>query len=121
MGPAEKPAAYFLPPPHVAVQEVCQAIFFKETPKLAACHPRAIVGSSYARIIDLSKVFSSANVCDKKKASDARPAQAYSTMAMMASGPAGNPYDQNDTIIEQDLLEDGKALHVLLPLWMELD
>jgi hypothetical protein len=38
-------------------------------------------------------------------------------MAMMASGPAGNPYDQNDTIIEQDLLEDGKALHVLLQLW----
>jgi hypothetical protein len=77
--------------------------------------------SAYARIIDLSKAFSSANVCDKKKASNARPAQAYFTMAMMASGPAGNPYDQNDTIIEQDLLEDGKALHVLLPLWMELD
>ena len=30
-------------------------------------------------------------------------------MAMMASGPAGNPYDQNDTVIEQDLLEDGIA------------
>jgi hypothetical protein len=30
-------------------------------------------------------------------------------MAMMASGPADSPYDQHDTIIEQDLLEDGKA------------
>jgi len=29
-------------------------------------------------------------------------------MTMMASGPAGNPYEQNDTMIEQDLLEDGK-------------
>ena len=33
-------------------------------------------------------------------------------MAMMASGPAGNLYDQNDTIIEQDLLEDGKATRI---------
>jgi hypothetical protein len=33
-------------------------------------------------------------------------------MAMMASGPGDNPYDQNDTIIEQDLLEDGRASHV---------
>jgi hypothetical protein len=33
-------------------------------------------------------------------------------MAMMASGPASNSYDQNDTIIEQDLLEDGKATRI---------
>jgi hypothetical protein len=67
--------------------------------------------SAYAGIIDLSSLFTS-NVCGKKKASDARPAQAYSIMAMMASGPAGNPYDQNDTVIEQDLLEDGRATRI---------
>ena len=33
-------------------------------------------------------------------------------MAMMATGPAGSPYDENDTIIEQDLLEDGESLCV---------
>jgi hypothetical protein len=30
----------------------------------------------------------------------------------MASGPADGPYDQHDTIIEQDLLEDGKGSRV---------
>lgn len=40
-------------------------------------------------------------------------------MAMMASGPAGNPYDQNDTVIEQDLLEDGRATRIAAV--MELD
>lgn len=33
-------------------------------------------------------------------------------MAMMASGPGDSPYDQHDTIIEQDLLEDGKHSRV---------
>jgi hypothetical protein len=74
--------------------------------------PGAIHRSAYARIIDLSKVLSPATFATRKRASDARPVQAYSTMAMMASGPAGNPYDQNDTIIEQDLLEDGKATRI---------
>ena len=30
-------------------------------------------------------------------------------MAMMASATSGNPYDQVDTVIEQDLLDDGKV------------
>jgi hypothetical protein len=34
-------------------------------------------------------------------------------MTMMASGAGDNPYDQHDTIIEQDLLEDGKPLSLL--------
>lgn len=29
-------------------------------------------------------------------------------MAMMASATSGNPYDQGDTVIEQDLLDDGE-------------
>lgn len=33
-------------------------------------------------------------------------------MAMMASGPGDSPYDQHDTVIEQDLLEDGKPSRV---------
>jgi hypothetical protein len=38
---------------------------------------------------------------------------------MMASGPAGNHYDQNDTVIEQDLLEDGRVTRMATV--MELD